>query len=103
MKIYIGTYRCRSNHPIINFFCDYKYYKETFLYDLTKARFGDFMPAEEKQEGKEADETIYDGNARSDLVEDDEMSPHEEGFMQGYDEADEHEDGEQALNEEEEL
>ena len=61
------------------------------------------MPNEEKHEGKETDETIYDGEARSDLVEDDEMSPHEEGFMQGYEEADEHEEKEEPSEAEEEF
>jgi len=32
--------------------------------------------------------SIYDGDGRKDLVDDDEMSAEEEGFMRGYEEAD---------------
>jgi hypothetical protein len=35
------------------------------------------------------EENVYSEETREDLVEDDEISPEEEGFMQGYDKADE--------------
>lgn len=44
------------------------------------------------EEDVEAEESIYDESKREDLVEDDEMTPEEEGFMRGYEEADEKED-----------
>jgi hypothetical protein len=37
------------------------------------------------------EESIYDEEGREEQVEDDEISPEEEGFMQGYDSADEEE------------
>lgn len=37
---------------------------------------------------KEEDETIYDEEGREDMVDDSEISPEEEGFMKGYDDAD---------------
>ncbi len=43
------------------------------------------MP-ENNEEGKE---TVYDKDAREEQLEDDELSPEEEGFMKGYEEADE--------------
>lgn len=39
------------------------------------------------EEGDE--ETIYDSDGREDMIEDDELSASEEGFMRGYEEADE--------------
>ncbi|MBW2988879.1 hypothetical protein KY358_01025 [Candidatus Woesearchaeota archaeon] len=36
--------------------------------------------------------SIYDEDGREDLVADDEMSAEEEGFMRGYDEADDEDD-----------
>ena len=38
------------------------------------------------------DQTIYDEGGREDLVNDDAMTAEEEGFMRGYEEADERED-----------
>ncbi len=52
-------------------------------------RLRGFMPKEKESTGEEPDESIYDEEGRTDLVEDDEMHPHEEGFMQGYEAADE--------------
>tara|TARA_Y100000310_G_C20590384_1_gene767669 strand:- start:613 stop:819 length:207 start_codon:yes stop_codon:yes gene_type:complete len=46
------------------------------------------MTDEEYTEEKEG-ESVYDEEGRKDLVEDDEMSPEEEGFMKGYEDADE--------------
>lgn len=40
----------------------------------------------------EHEETIYDEEGRGELAEDGEISPEEEAFMQGYDEADEESD-----------
>ncbi|MBU1201068.1 MAG: hypothetical protein KJ583_03420 [Nanoarchaeota archaeon] len=39
------------------------------------------------REGKDSDgfESVYDGEGREELVEDDEISPEEEAFMTGYD------------------
>ena len=39
----------------------------------------------------EEDETIYDEEGREDLVDDAEISPEEEGFMKGYEDASEEE------------
>ncbi len=47
------------------------------------------------------DKTIYDGEEREYLVEDDEMSAEEEGFMRGYEEADEREEKAKIKEEEE--
>ena len=38
---------------------------------------------------EDTEETIYDKAGRSELSDDEEISPEEEAFMQGYDEADE--------------
>jgi len=35
------------------------------------------------------DESIYDEEGREEQIEDDEISPEEEGFMRGYDDAEE--------------
>ncbi len=40
-------------------------------------------------EDEEEKETIYDKEGREDQLEDDELSPEEEAFMKGYDEANE--------------
>lgn len=37
----------------------------------------------------EDDETIYDEEGREEMVDSDEVSPEEEGFMKGYDDASE--------------
>lgn len=60
---------------------------------------GESIDEEEFNEG-----TIYDEDGREDLVADDEMSAEEEGFMKGYEEADDKEDevdSEKSENEEE--
>jgi hypothetical protein len=46
------------------------------------------MPEDEDKEEKE-EETVYDEEGREELVESGEISPEEEGFMKGYEEADE--------------
>jgi len=51
------------------------------------------MAKEEEFDNEELDETsIYDEEGRKDLVADDEMSAEEEGFMKGYEEAEEKKD-----------
>ena len=40
----------------------------------------------------EGERNVYKEEVREDLVEDDEISAEEEGFMKGYDEADEDDD-----------
>ena len=51
------------------------------------------MAKEEEFDNGELDETsIYDEEGREDLVADDEMSAEEEGFMKGYEEAEEKKD-----------
>ena len=40
-------------------------------------------------EAEEGEETIYDEEGRKELVDDDEISGKEEGFMMGYDQAEE--------------
>jgi len=40
----------------------------------------------EEYEGTGGDESIYDEDSRKDLVDDDELSPQEEAFMEGYEE-----------------
>jgi len=51
------------------------------------------MAKEEELDNEELDETsIYDEEGRKDLVADDEMSAEEEGFMKGYEEAEEKKD-----------
>ena len=47
--------------------------------------------AEHNEPTDELDE-VYDGEGREDLVSNDEISPEEEAFMKGYDEAGEDED-----------
>jgi len=52
------------------------------------------MAKEEKYTDEESldDNSIYDEEGREDLVEDDEMSAEEEGFMRGYEDSTERED-----------
>ena len=49
----------------------------------------------------EGEENVYSEEVREDLVESDEISPEEEGFMKGYDSEDE--EGEKKKEEDEEL
>ena len=53
------------------------------------------MP-EEPPHDNEEDSDVYNHKSREGLVDDDEMSPEEEAFMEGYDEADEDEDEEES-------
>ena len=46
------------------------------------------MPEDENKEEKE-EETVYDEEGREELVDGDEVSPEEAGFMKGYEDADE--------------
>ncbi len=59
------------------------------------------MPSEHNAE--EGEENVYSENTREDLLEDSQISPEEEGFMAGYDEAgeEEKEDDEEEKEEEE--
>ena len=41
---------------------------------------------------EQEDETIYDEKGRKESADNDEISPEEDGFMKGYDEADEKEE-----------
>ena len=41
------------------------------------------------EDSEEEKETVYDEEGRDDQLEDDELSPEEEAFMKGYDEAEE--------------
>jgi len=41
------------------------------------------------------EESVYDEDSREDLVEDDEMSPREQAFMKGYEEAEEEKEKEE--------
>ena len=51
------------------------------------------MAKEEEIDEEDLNEgSIYNEEGREDLVADDEMSPEEEGFMRGYEEADDKED-----------
>ena len=56
---------------------------------------------EEEFDSWEEERNVYKGKARNSLVDNDEISPEEEAFMRGYDEADE--DEEVKLNSEDEL
>ena len=47
------------------------------------------MPEEEEEEDKEEEETVYVEKGREEQVESGEISPEEEGFMKGYEDADE--------------
>ncbi len=58
---------------------------------------------EEDEVVEEAEENVYKEETRESLVDNDELSPEEEAFMKGYDEASEGDDVfEEALNEKEE-
>ena len=59
------------------------------------------MPEEEKEEDKEEEETVYDEKGREELVEGEEMSPEEAGFMKGYEDADEEKEEKEEKEEEE--
>lgn len=51
--------------------------------------------------GNDNESDVYDHDSREHLVDDDEMSPEEEAFMEGYDEEDpEEEDAEPSLGDE---
>jgi len=50
------------------------------------------MAKEEDLEDELNESSIYDEEGRKDLVADDEMSAEEEGFMKGYEDAEERED-----------
>ena len=60
------------------------------------------MAKEEDLEDELNESSIYDEEGRKDLVADDEMSAEEEGFMKGYEEADDREDEIDAEDESEE-
>ena len=50
----------------------------------------------------EGEENVYNDEAREDLVDNDELSPEEEAFMKGYDEANESNEDEESDEEKEE-
>jgi len=52
-------------------------------------------------EEHEDDENVYDEESRETLVDNDEISPEEEGFMFGYDEEEKKKDGDKDADEEE--
>lgn len=54
-----------------------------------------------KDEFGDAEENVYSESMREDFVDADEISPEEEAFMKGYDEADEEEPKEEKESEEE--
>jgi len=45
--------------------------------------------AEDQEKEEKEEETVYDKEGREELVESDEINPEEEGFMKGYEDADE--------------
>jgi len=59
------------------------------------------MAKGEDLEDEFEESSIYDEEGREDLVADDEMSAEEEGFMKGYEEAEDKEDEVDAENKEE--
>ena len=61
---------------------DEEYINEEMEEELVK----DYLPTEEAREDSE-DDSIYSEEGRDELMEDDEISPEEAGFMEGYDEA----------------
>lgn len=61
---------------------------ENFLNYALKFFF-DLKMAEDEQNGEKEEETVYDEEGREELVDGDEVSPEEAGFMKGYEEADE--------------
>ena len=61
------------------------------------------MKEDEYEEEKE-ENSVYEKNGRDELVDDDAIKPEEQGFMKGYDEADEEakeDEGEESKKEEE--
>ncbi len=50
------------------------------------------MDKKEHESDGESEENVYSEDVREDLIESGEISPEEEGFMAGYDEADEKEE-----------
>ena len=64
------------------------------------------MSKEDDYEGKEKEEkdedSVYDEEGREELVESDEVSPEEQAFMQGYEDADEEKEEKEEKKEEEE-
>lgn len=56
----------------------------------------------EKSDRGDWEENVYSEQSREDLIDSDEISPEEEGFMAGYDEADESEDDDDEEDSEEE-
>ena len=59
---------------------------------------------EEGYEEEKEEDSVYEKEGRDELVDDDAIKPEEQGFMKGYDEADEEakeEDGEESKKEEE--
>lgn len=52
-----------------------------------KKETDDFWVYEGEIEEQTGDDSIYSEDAREQLLEDDELSPGEAGFMRGYDEA----------------
>ena len=75
------------NNDYTNF---YKFYEtnQNFITKTTKNFKYALKPTKTMAE---EDETIYDEEGREEMVEDSEISPEEEGFMQGYDKASEEE------------
>jgi len=64
------------------------------------------MKKKEKHSDGESEENVYSEDVREDLVDSDEISPEEEGFMAGYDEAEEKEEeesGDEDKEKEEEI
>ena len=59
------------------------------------------MPENKEGEEKE-EETVYDEKGREELVESDEINPEEEGFMKGYEDADEEREEKEEKEEKEE-
>ncbi len=58
---------------------------------MTRHKSKNKMPKKEKDKEKlgEEEENVYSDDVREDLVESGEISPEEEGFMKGYDKAEE--------------
>ena len=52
----------------------------------------------EENDPWEEERNVYKGKSRESYVENDEMSPEEEAFMRGYDEADEEEDEDKSVD-----
>ena len=65
---------------------------ETFLNNRLSTVLRDTMGPTKHEEETIDEENVYDEEGRQDLVADDELSPEEEGFMRGYEEADSDED-----------